>query len=56
MFLGKPSNFVHGLKRGVTVESEKDIEYQMYKFILSLRGDCHFEDETKVVVARPDTS
>ena len=56
-FLGKPQNFVHGLKRGITVESDKDIEYQMYKFILSLRGDCEFEDETKVVLARPkDTS
>lgn len=56
LFLGRPSNFVHGLKRGITVETDKDIEYQMYKFILSLRGDCHFEDETKVVVGRPDTS
>lgn len=52
-FLGRPNNFVHGLKRGITVESDKDIEYQMYKFILSLRGDCNFEDETKVVLARP---
>ena len=56
LFLGRPQNFVHGIKREITVESEKDIENQMYKFILSLRGDCHFEDETKVVVGRPSTT
>ena len=55
-FLGRPSNFVHGLKRGMTVESEKDIINQLYNFILSLRGDCHFEDETKVVMAMPSTT
>lgn len=47
--LERPQNFVHGLKREIMVRSEKDIEYQMYKFILSLRGDCHYEDETKLL-------
>jgi len=56
LFLGRPQNFVHGIKREIMVESDKDIENQMYKFILSLRGDCHFEDETKVVVGRPSTT
>jgi HK97 family phage major capsid protein len=56
LFLGAPNNFVHGLKRGITVETDKDIEHQMYKFILSLRGDCEYEDETKVVVGKPDTT
>lgn len=55
-FLGRPNNFVHGLKRGITVETDKDVENQMYKFITSLRGDCHFEDETKLVMAMPSTT
>ena len=55
-FLGRPANFVHGFKRGIMVESEKDIENQLYKFILSLRADCHFEDETKVVMGMPTTT
>lgn len=56
LFLGKPSNFVHGLQRGITVESEKDIENQLYKFVASLRGDCHFENEDNVVCAKPATT
>jgi len=55
-FLGRPNNFVHGFKRGITVESDKDVENQIYKFILSLRGDCHFENEEKVVMAMPATT
>lgn len=55
-FLGRPSNFVHGFKRGIMVESDKDVEHQMYKFILSLRADCNFEDESKVVLAKPTTT
>lgn len=56
LFLGRPENFVHGLKREITVETDKDIENQIYKFVLSLRGDADYEDETKVVVAKPDTT
>lgn len=56
LFLGKPTNFVHGLQRGITVESDKDIENQMYKFVASLRGDCHFENENNVVLAKPLTT
>ncbi len=56
LFLGNRKNFVHGLRRGITIESDKDIENQIYKFIASLRGDCHFENETKVVVGRPSTT
>lgn len=56
LFLGPPKNFVHGLKRGITVKSAEDIDNDLFKFVLSLRGDCGYEDETKVVVAKPDTS
>lgn len=56
LFLGRPQNFVHGLKREIMVETDKNITNQMYDFVLSLRGDCHYEDETKVVVGRPSTT
>lgn len=54
LFLGRPSNFVHGLHREITIKSAEDIENDLFKFVLSLRGDCHFEDETKVVIAQPE--
>lgn len=55
LFLGPPQNFVHGLKREITIESDKDVENQVYKFVLSLRGDCEYENEEKVVVGKPST-
>jgi HK97 family phage major capsid protein len=52
MFLGRPTNFVHGLLRQITIKSAEDIESDLVKFVLSLRGDCHFEDETKTIMAQ----
>lgn len=53
LFLGRPGNFVHGLKREITVKSKEEIENDLFKFVLSLRGDCHYEDETKTIIAQP---
>lgn len=45
-------NFVYGVHRDVTIESDKDIEKRKVKFVLSLRMDCHFEDENAAVVGK----
>lgn len=54
MFLTNPTNLVHGLKRQVMVESDKDILNQWKRYVLSLRGDCHFEMPDKTVIALPN--
>lgn len=52
-FFGKPENFVYGMWKQIQVRSQEDIDNDLWKFYLKLRGDCHFEDETKTVCALP---
>jgi HK97 family phage major capsid protein len=56
LFFGDPANFVYGLWKDITIRSEEDMYNEMWRFYLRLRGDCHFEDETKTVCALPSVS
>ncbi len=49
--LGKPANMYWGTKRSIRVESQKDIDWRQLKNVLSMSGDCHYEDENATGVA-----
>jgi len=49
--LGKPSNMYWGTKRDIMVENEKDIDLRKLKNVLSMSGDCTYEDEDATAVA-----
>jgi hypothetical protein len=49
--LTKPSNMYWGTKRSITVENDKDIRLRQLFNVLSLSGDCTYEDENATAVA-----
>jgi hypothetical protein len=49
--LTKPSNMYWGTKRQITVENDKDIRMRNLFNVLSLSGDCTYEDEYASAVA-----
>ncbi|KYC53881.1 MAG: hypothetical protein AMQ22_00081 [Candidatus Methanofastidiosum methylothiophilum] len=49
--LSKPSNMPWGLWRQVTIENQKDIDNRQIKNVLSMRGDCTYENEEAATVA-----
>lgn len=51
-FLVPKENLVYGVHRDITIEDEKDIEKRTVKFVVTMRMDCHFEDENIAVVAK----
>lgn len=48
--LTKPANMYWGTKRSIRVENQKDIDMRQLKNVLSMSGDCHYEDENASVV------
>lgn len=52
-FFGRPENFVYGIWEEVEVRPFEDIPNDKWAFYMRLRGDCHFENETKTVCALP---
>jgi hypothetical protein len=48
--LTKPANMYWGTKRSIMVENQKDIDMRQLKNVLSMSGDCHYEDENATVV------
>lgn len=53
VFFGPAANFVYGMWKTVTIRSDEDVENDMWKFFLRLRGDCHFENEKNLVLGLP---
>lgn len=49
--LTKTKNMYWGLKREIMVENQKDIDLRKLKNVLSLSGDCTYEDENAAAVA-----
>lgn len=55
-FFGPADQFVYGIWKNVQIRPVEDVENDLWKFFMRMRGDCHFEDETKVVCALPETA
>lgn len=53
IFFGPPSNIVYGMWKNVEIRPYEDIANDKWAFYLRLRGDCHYENETKTVCALP---
>jgi hypothetical protein len=49
--LTKPSNMYWGTKRSIMVENDKDIKLRQLINVLSMSGDCTYEDENATAVA-----
>lgn len=49
--LTKPKNMYWGTKRDIMVENQKDIDMRQLKNVLSMSGDCTYEDEDATAVA-----
>lgn len=53
MFFGPADQFVYGLWSQVRIRTWEDVKNEMWYFFLRMRGDCHFEDERKMVCGLP---
>lgn len=50
--LVNPENLVYGLYRDIRIEAERNAKARATEFTLSMRADCHFENEDAAVVAK----
>jgi len=51
-----PTNLVYGFWRNIRVEPKRDPEMRRTDYVVSLRADCHYEDEEGAVSAIISTS
>lgn len=51
-----PTNLVYGFWRNIKVEPQRDASMRRTEYIVSLRADCHYEDEDGAVSAIIETS